>query len=561
MTFPDGPRSELERSIEGLMANAQRVLRTQGRLRSLLQANHLVVEELELEQVLRRIVQAAADLVGARYAALGVIAPDGHLEQFLHTGLDAQQVEAIGPLPSGRGILGAVIDQAQPIRLEHLGRDPRSSGFPANHPTMEGFLGVPIRVRGEVFGNLYLTTDDGRSFSDDDEELVEALAATAGAAISNARLYDEAGRRERWSSALAEVTAALLSPTDDGQDVLTVVADRVAGLIDADEVCIIVPESDSGSLRVAVARGHDAAAIQGHTYPAAGTLAARAIAGGYAVASDSGESSVPGLGREAGPTLVVPLIALGQPLGVLSLSRAVGGARFSRSDVEMASEFGTHASVAIEMARGRADSHRLELVEDRNRIARDLHDHVIQRLFGAGLALQGLSLTLPATAREQVADQIDTIDAAIADIRTAVFALSTKASGPSPKLRHRVLDIVSELAAALPSSPRLSFSGPVDTLLVGDLAADVTAVVRETLSNVARHAAATTCSVTVSITDENIEVVVEDDGRGFAGATRSSGTRNLADRAAARGGEFTLTARDPSGTRAAWVIPLPGAAS
>ncbi len=553
IAFPDGPRSELERTIEELVERAQEVLKTQGRLRSLLQANRVVVEELELEQVLRRIAEAALSLVDAQYGALGVIAPDGHLEQFIHVGMSVDQAAAIGHLPDGHGILGAVIDERRSIRLAHLSEDPRSAGFPAHHPEMDGFLGVPIRVRDEVYGNLYLTNRVGGAFTQEDEELVTALAATAGVAIDNARLFDDSRRRQRWSAALAEVTSALLSGGSD--DVLGVVADRVASVIDADLVCVVVP-IDEETLVIDTARGVGSSDLIDRRYPAADSLVAAALDSGRVVSSDAqAVGTLPDL--PAGPAVAIPLLAFGRPLGALTISRAEGGMRFTPGELEMAADFAVQASVAIELARARSDRQRLELVEDRNRIARDLHDHVIQRLFGSGMSLQAIASTAPEATRAAIADQVDAIDAAISEIRTAVFALTSR-SAAAPALRHRVLDAVAEVSPGLASAPRLTFGGPVDLLVDGVLADDVVAVVREGLSNVARHASARTSDVSVVVGAGRVTVIIDDDGRGLPGGSRrSSGTKNLRERAERHGGDFELTGREAGGTHLSWTAVLP----
>jgi signal transduction histidine kinase len=552
ISFPDGPRSEFERSIGELVERAEKVLATQGRLRSLLSANRVVVEQLELAQVLRRIAEAAVSLVSAQYGALGVIAPDGHLEQFIHVGMPQSDADRIGHLPEGRGLLGAVIDERRSIRLTHLHDDPRSAGFPAHHPTMDAFLGVPIRVRDEVYGNLYLTNPAGAEFTQEDEELVTALAATAGIAIDNARLFDESRRRQRWSAALAEVTSALLSGASD--DVLGVVADRVASVIDADLVCVVVPVDDE-TLLVDTARGEGSAELIARRYPAAGSLVSAALESGQVAVSSELHAAV---AEEPmyGLTVAMPLLAFERPLGALTISRVEGGAGFTPAELEMAADFARQASVAIELARGRADRQRLELVEDRNRIARDLHDHVIQRLFGSGMSLQAIASTAPEATRAAIADQVEAIDAAISEIRTAVFTLTSRSSG-APALRHRVLDVVAESGVGLASAPRLTFSGPVDLLIDGELADDVVAVVREGLANVARHASARSADVAIVVHDTAVTVTVDDDGRGMSNASRrSSGTANLRARAARHGGEFELLGRESGGTRLRWTALL-----
>jgi signal transduction histidine kinase len=553
--FPDGPRSELERTIEELVERANAVLHTQGRLRSLLQANTAVVEELELSKVLRRIAEAAVELADAEYGALGVIAPDGSLEQFIHVGMPDETAKLIAHLPEGHGLLGAVIDRAETIRLGHLKDDPRSVGFPAHHPAMDGFLGVPIRVRDEVFGNLYLTNPRRGVFTEEDENLVAALAATAGIAIDNARLFDETQRRQRWSTALAEVTSALLSGESD--DVLTVIAERLAVVIDADLVCVVVPSTEEGVLRIAAARGAGGEDMVGREFPAPGTLAGAALESRGMVVSDGrqpGESIdwQPGLG----PTIVLPLLAAGEVLGTLSISRLPGGARFAAPELDMASEFASQTGLAIELTRARADRQRLELVDERSRIARDLHDHVIQRLFGTGLALQALAARVPSVEPE-VLTQVDAIDAAIAEIRTAVFTLSTSRKGAAGGLRHRLLDLVGEMSPTLATTPRLTFSGAVDLTIREEFADDVVAVVRESLANVARHAGATTAAVEVSVDDSVVVVTVDDDGRGIEARTsRRSGTANLETRARERGGALHISRRKSGGTRVRWTARI-----
>jgi signal transduction histidine kinase len=553
ISFPDPARSELESTIEQLVAQAQRVLATQGRLRSLLRANRLVVEELELTEVLRRIVEAALDLVDAKFGALGVIGPDGRLEQFIHVGISAEIAAAIGDLPRGDGILGAVIDAAMPIRLEHLGDDPRAVGFPPHHPPMEGFLGVPIRVRGEIYGNLYLTSPTAGAFSSEDEELVGVLAATAGIAIENARLFAASVRREKWGAALTDVSAALLSGE---ADTLAVVVEHVAALVDAELVTVVVESGTPNVLSVAAARGRGSSEIQDHLYRAEGTLVGRALVSGAPVLAEGQEPDEMVDGQAAfGPTFVLPLAASGHSIGALSVSRAVGAIPFSTTDLAMATEFGAQASVALEVARGRADRQQLELFDDRTRIARDLHDHVIQRLFGAGLSLQSVAGRVPEVLQDSIRAQVDVIDAAISEIRTVVFALSAPAPGAENSLRHRLLDIVSEAGSNMTAPPRLAFSGPVDLLIRGPLADDVTAVVRESLTNVARHAEAANCEVDVTVDDDELRVRVHDDGVGFSPGSRSSGTANLAARAENLGGSYSIDGGAETGTSVLWRVP------
>ncbi len=554
LTFPDASRAQLDRVIGELVTSAQLVLATQGRLRSLLEASRLVASELELPVVLRRIIEAAVELVGARYGAIGVIAPDGTLAQFIHVGMPDDLVKQIGHLPEGHGLLGALIEEQEPIRLEHLHDDPRSSGFPAGHPPMDSFLGVPVRVRGEVYGNLYLSEHPTGAFSEEDQELLIALAGTAGAAIEHARLFDESRRRQRWSAASAEVTAALLS--DDSEDSLAILADRVAGLADADLVCVTLPTTGS-TMVVEVARGELAAAFAGRTFDSQGTLAGQAHESGQPVLSDVEVNSPIAPDVKLGPTMAVPFTSADTPTGVLTVSRLPGRAGFTRADLEMAADFAAQASVALRLDSVRADRAKLAMFEDRARIARDLHDNVIQRLFAAGLSLQAVAgMVADPAARARISQQVDALDTAIAEIRTAIFTLTAAPSADAPSLRHRVVDVLSEMSELFEESPRLTFNGPVDLMVTPDLADDVVAVVREGLSNVARHAAATVTTVSVGLVDHDLVVQIEDDGRGIRSLERSSGTRNLDQRATARGGTLTLTSSPPSGTVLLWQVPL-----
>lgn len=554
--FPDAPRSELERTIEELVERATTVLRTQGRLRNLLKANRAVVEELDLKRVLRRIVEAAAELAQADYAALGVIAPDGHLEQFIHVGMPEDTVRLIGHLPEGHGLLGAVIERAEPIRLLHLGEDPRSVGFPAHHPAMDAFLGVPIRVREEVFGNLYLTNPRHGAFTDEDEELVVSLAATAGIAIDNARLFEEAQRRQRWSTALAEVTSGLLDGEAD--DVLPLIAERLAVVIDADLVTVAVPTSDPLTMRVAAARGTDADTLVGKEFAVAGALAGQAFQSGRPVAADERAAGVSAPWQpEVGPTVVMPLVVGGAPVGSLSVSRAPGAEPFASTELDMAAEFAAQTGLAIELTRARNDRQKLGLIDERSRIARDLHDNVIQRLFGTGLALQALAARNIET-QDDVLEQVDAIDAAISEIRTAVFTLTTRRNGAELSLRHRLLDLIGEVSPGLGSAPRLTFAGPVDLHVRDEFADDVVAVVRELLANV-RHASASAVEVEVALHEDRLSVTVTDDGVGIPDSVvRRSGTGNVEQRALRRGGRFSLSRRPSGGTEAAWVVPVSG---
>ncbi|MFB2585342.1 GAF domain-containing sensor histidine kinase [Herbiconiux liukaitaii] len=528
-------------------------------LEALLKANHAVVEQLELPVVLERIVEAAVELVGADYAALGVIDPHGRIDQFIHVGMDAATVERIGHLPQGRGLLGAVIDDPHPIRLDRISDDPRSSGVPAGHPPMGGFLGVPIRVRDQVYGNLYLSNRGHGGFDDEDDRLVTALAATAGVAIENARLFAETKRRQAWSAASAEITAALLS--GEQSDSIVLLVDRVLHLAGADLVCMLTTSDQPHTLMIDVAAGVGAGDLRGALVPVGPSKVARVLEGRHPELFDDVEITLPN-GVELGPALAVPVIVAGRAEGVLVVARTAPALGFTTADLEMAADFAGQASVAMQLARARADQQRLLLLEDRGRIARDLHDHVIQQIFGTGLELQSIAGGLagtPAAARLQ--ESVGHLDASISQIRTAVFALSPPTGENRGGVRHSIIDLATELAPRLGSTPQVSFSGPVDLLVTGDLARDVIAVIREGLTNSAKHAAARRTSVSVTATDGRVVVDIVDDGAGIGDSTRRSGLANLARRAEQRGGTLDL---DPEraqveavvGTHVRWAVPF-----
>ncbi len=567
----------------------------QDRLRALLTANRSIVAELSLAGVLRRIVEAARELASARYAALGVIGPDGQLEQFLHEGVDAETVAGIGALPLGRGLLGAIGDTPRAIRLHAISDHPRSTGFPPGHPSMQTFLGVPIRSRGSVFGNLYLTDRlDGRDFTDDDEDLVLALAATAGVAIENARLYEESRNRQEWLRASGEISRQLLQP-DPSQDALEQVASAVLRLAEADVVTIVFLEpgskhrgGDAGALtrpertarsdgrgvepermRVLVARGEGAEHLTGLTYPTHESLARDAINSGRAMTIDPANHGGHYFvhlraAMEVGPVMACPLVGEAGLRAAIVVGRRVGSRPFGPSDLDMAQSFATHAAIALELADRRSDHERLMLLEDRDRIARDLHDHVIQRVFAIGLTVQsGAQRVTDPLLRETLLRTVDDLDDTIRQIRQAIFELHRQPDQPR-SVRSLLQEVAESTSPSLGFAPRLVVEGPIDTVVDAALLHDLQAVLREGLTNVAKHANATVATAHVVVTALGVAVEVSDDGTGIldaAGALaddvtrRRSGLANLEARAAARGGTSDLVLG--AGTTLRWSVPLP----
>ena len=556
--YSAAPRLELDQLLTQLIDRAQDVVAARDRLRGLLRANRLIIGDLALPVVLRRIAEAARDLVQARYAALGVLGPDGGLEQFIHVGVDDETVARIGHLPEGKGLLGALIDDPRPIRLANLADDPRSVGFPEGHPAMSCFLGVPIRIRDEVYGNLYLTEREGGPFTAEDEELVAALAATAASAIDNARLYAEAGRRQRWLEASTEITRQLLS--SEGEPPLSVIARRLHEMADADVVAVVLPTADPQRLMVEVATGEQAAQLTALSYPVEDTIAGVAINTGRPVLVGDVTQQQSYLVHLAqvtpvGPMMALPLLGTQGSRGAVLVARVPGRHRFNEADLDIATTFAQHAAVALELADARADQQRVMLLEDRDRIARDLHDHVIQRLFAAGLGVQSVAASAGSdSGASRLNTIVDDLDETIRQIRTTIFELRGPLTPQPSTVRSQVVDVIDEVVPMLGFSPALRFTGPVDTIVPDEVAGDLIAVVREALSNIARHAHASAAAVEVTATPAQLTVDVADNGVGIGESKRRSGLANLARRAERYGGSLTLP--DHEGTQLRWTIPL-----
>ncbi|MCX4753928.1 sensor histidine kinase [Kitasatospora purpeofusca] len=556
------------------------------RMQRLLEAVVSVGSGLDLHATLHRIATGAAELVDARYAALGVIAPNGQgLSDFIHVGVDDAVAARIGELPVGRGILGALIDRPEPLRLTELGADPRSYGFPPHHPEMKTFLGEPIRIRDEVFGNLYLTEKKGGgAFTPEDEQVVHALAAAAGVAIENSRLYEEGRRRERWIAGAAAVTTALLS-RDEAEIALTVAAEQVRELADAALGMILLPvaDEDAGTvrMRVAHASGEAAEFVRGELLPP-DSFAARLLAGESVHLDDmsTDPTVVIRLARSFGPSLAVPMVAARRVLGGLCVWRPRGALPFTDGEKQLAETFASQAALALRLAEGQRDQQRLAVFQDRDRIARDLHDLVIQRLFATGMMLEGAARrAVVPEVKVRIGEAVDELDATIQEVRTTIYALQHDDHGDAPDtLRTRVLRECSQTAAALGFKPSVSFVGPVESLVGEKTGRQLLAALREMLSNAARHARASRVGVevdaTVHLDDDGrpvggdpesldrggrpgVLLTVTDDGVGIPEGGRRSGLRNLTRRAEALGGDAW---HEPGpygrGTRVRWTARL-----
>lgn len=536
-----------------------RQTRTERRNSRLLDAMVAIGAELDLDVVLRQIVLAAMDLVDARYGALGVLAQDGvRLDKLVHVGMDDRTVSAIGALPTFCGVLGLLIDE--PVRVPDIAEHPRAAGFPIGHPRMSTFLGVPIRIQDSVFGNLYLTEKaGGREFTEDDEVVARALAGAAGTAVQRSRLYEETRQRESWLHAGSEVTRLLLSGAPEAE-VFTSIAHHVRELTGATDTAVILPDHD-GMLRVAAGVGPVATAAIGMAIDPTQHVVGRVFRDGERVILGEAEmmqerQAQPHL-PQVGPALLLPMGSGGSIRGVLGAARPLGAEPFSEHVLPAVQSFAEQAELAYELAERRRDGERLSLFADRDRIARNLHDLVIQRLFATGMGLEGAANLIdvdPADAAARVRRAVDDLDVTIKEIRTTVFALQQPV-GRSFSLRAKVIEEADEAVDGLGFSPSVQFDGLVDTLAHDGMAEHLLAVLREALSNAARHAHATAVTVSVSAAGGQLHLRVVDNGVGLSGSTRRSGLANMAIRAEQLGGDFTVDDGAP-GTVLRWSVPL-----
>jgi signal transduction histidine kinase len=540
--------SELHNRVGDVMASRER-------LSALLDAVVGVGSDLDLRSTLYRIVVAACRLAGARYGALGVIGPDRRLTEFITDGVDVELHQQIGDLPTGRGVLGLLIDEPRPVRLRDIAEHPRSFGFPPHHPVMRSFLGVPIRIRDQVFGNLYLTEKrDAEEFTDDDEETMVALAVAAGVAIDNARLYAAAGHRQRWLEATAEITNVLLGEVHR-TTALRLVARRAREVAGVQTVLVLLYQPEVGQLVVEVC-DPDRADLCGSVVTARDTRLGTAITEREPVVVDdlsqAADWPVP---VSHGPALIVPLAASGHVLGLLTVAQAPDGTGFDDQDVNLLSTFAGQAALALERVRSQDERELLVVLEDRERIARDLHDVVIQRLFATGLQLQSAArLAGRPEVGTRINNAVDDLDATIRDIRSAIFELRTPVNAA---LRTDLRATVDAAAASLGFRPELALDGPLDSAVAEEVRPELLAVLREALSNVVRHARASALQVTVRVADGRLDLVVADNGVGTGGVVdERSGLANLRQRAERRSGSLVVGPGPAGGTRVEWSVPV-----
>jgi signal transduction histidine kinase len=549
--------------LRELLAEVQdritQIVEGRDRLDGLVEAMLVVTSDLDLDTTLRTIVHTAIDLVDARYGALGVRGTGHDLVAFIYQGIDDKERERIGHLPEGRGVLGVLIDDPKPIRLDDIAQHPDSVGFPPNHPPMRAFLGVPVRIRDEVFGNLYLTEKaNGQPFSEDDEVLVGALAAAAGIAIENARLYEESRARQSWIEATRDIATKLLSGVDPAT-VFRLIADVALKLSDAQATFVAVPveedtlSSDVDELLVTEIAGELAALTQAPTISVRGTPIGDVFLDGAPRQFDNLELEIGDVQIRPSSALALPLRAGDRVAGVLVTLRHNHATPFSQHQKEMMAAFADQAALAWQLATSQRVARELDVLADRDRIARDLHDHVIQRLFAVGLALQG---TIPRArapeVQQRLSEYVDDLQSVIREIRTTIFDLHGPATGMI-RLRQRLDEAIAQYSdGALHITTQ--FIGPL-SVVDAALAGHAEAVVREAVSNAVRHAQATELAVTVKV-DDDLSIAVQDNGRGMSESVKRSGLTNMRYRAEKLGGTMTIDSPPTGGTLLRWSAPL-----
>jgi signal transduction histidine kinase len=530
----------------------------------LLEAGLALSSELSLSVVLQRITELAAEITGARYGALGVLGPDRRIAEFLTTGITQEQRRAIGDLPVGHGILGVLIGDAEPLRLRDISEHPQSVGFPPNHPPMRSFLGAPVKARGRVFGNIYLTEKQGaEEFSAEDEENLVVLATQAAVAVENARLYEEARQRERRLEAVREIVTKILDQTEP-EEALELVARRARELVDADLATIAIPDPEGGSLVLTVAVGENADQIRGMVFPMKGSVSGEVIRSGKPIlladASAEGGAHQPiaWLGV-MGPAMLVPLAAGDRPLGTLAVANRKGGMLFDDAALELVKTLAGQASVVVEYERVQSELRRLAVMEDRERIAKELHDGAIQSLFAVGMGLQATgTLSGDPDIEERIEGAVNEIDRVIRDLRNYIFGLR-----PGILADRQLAQAIRHLAEDFQQKTGVTIVVEIDGAVASELtsrAGDVVQLAREALSNVGRHAAASTCRVSLARSDDGSALLeIDDDGRGFdprAAIGTGHGLGNLEERAASMGGKLNVESAVGQGTTIRVSIPF-----
>ncbi|HSU45548.1 MAG TPA: GAF domain-containing protein [Arthrobacter sp.] len=537
---------------------ADELVRTQEHVEGLLGAVVSLAEDLSLEAVLDRVVQSACELVGARYGALGVIGEDKQLSHFITVGIDEEGARVIGDLPTGHGVLGHLIREPNPLRLDDLGGHSIAVGFPPEHPPMKTFLGVPVRVRDEIFGNLYLTEkNDGQEFTAEDEDLAVALASAAGVAIQNARLFEDSNSRQRWLEAGMEVSDRLKAHPRSDKNNMDMIAERALHA-SASALSVIATVGGDGRLRCRTSLGVQSIPA-GQELPVGDAVAQVLATGESRTLTDPLQVFDSASAEKLGPVL---LAALGNNIAhrdtVLILARPSAGARYSDVDVEQSAVFASRIGLTLDLLRANQLREEHALFIDRERIARDLHDLVIQRLFAAGLSIQGLRRYTadPIAHERRIAGITTELDDCIHQLRDTIYALQAREQDRE-LLSGRVLRAVQEAANAAGFLPRVQLSGPVDDAVDDDVAEQLLPVLSESVSNAVRHSGSEDIYVHLSVREGEVVLIVRDHGCGFANPGRISGLDNMQARASSLGGTCVVDSAPGKGTCVTWTAPLP----
>jgi signal transduction histidine kinase len=521
-----------------------------------------VGSDLDLDATLHHIVATAMELTGARYGALAMNGREGAWTRFVHAGMDPEMVRQIGHLPVGKGVFGA-LDKTGALRLDDLTAHPAAVGFPEHHPPMRAFLGVPIGIRGTVVASLYLTDDrPSRTFAESDEAGARTLAAAAGIAIQHAELFERTRASAEWLEASREVITTLLSGVDPHQRPLQLIAEQVRKLTDAEQAIVLassqaeLPEDEVDTLVVSAAVGLHAGEVIGQRVPVEGSTTGGVFRSGAPLITEAFRYPIQAF-TDVGerPAIVMPLRADGTVIGVIAVARSAGQPAFDASYLDLVSDFAGHAAIALTVASAREHARELSILADRERIAHDLHDQVIQRLFAIGMDVQG---TIARARSAEVIDRlnrtVDDLQATIEDIRTTIFQLQSPTESDRG-LRRRIQDVVADLTKSGDIVTTLHISGPL-TAVGPELAQHAQAVVAEAVSNTVRHSGATRVTIDVAVADE-LSIEIRDNGHGIpADNQRLSGLANMRRRAEQAGGTCRLTSPPDGGTLVCWMAPL-----
>ncbi|MFB0836812.1 GAF domain-containing sensor histidine kinase [Arthrobacter sp. E44] len=542
--------------LREFVERADELVRAQEHVEGLLGAVVSLSENLSLEAVLDRVVQSACELVGAQYGALGVIGDDQQLST-ITVGIDEDGARLIGDLPTGHGLLGQLIREPRPLRLNNLGEHAAAADCLPGLPPMRTFLGVPVRVRDEVFGILALTEKiEGHEFTAEDEDLAVALASAAGVAIQNARLYEDSNSRQRWLEAGMEVSDRLKSQPRSETENLEMIAERALHA-SSSALAVIASLAGDGSLRCRTALGVQSMPA-GQELPAGPVFSEVLATGQSQVLRDPRQVFDDVSAEKLGPVLVAALASDsdGQRDSVLILARSAGTARYTDVDLEQSCVFASRIGLTLDLLKANRLREEHALFIDRERIARDLHDLVIQRLFAAGLSIQGLRryTSDPAAHERRVAGITTELDDCIHQLRDTIYALQT-GEADQELLRGRVLRAVQEAANAGGFLPRIQLSGPVDDAVDYEVAEQLLPVLHESVSNAVRHSGSEDIQVLVAARDGEVVLTVRDHGCGFQNPDRTSGLDNMQNRAARLGGTCTIDSAPGEGTSITWTVP------